>query len=236
MFSVIRTLCLNRCGWGLARVKQKKQRFQDQLYIFMDTCIWGATWALKIEGLQQALNSFYKENKGCYKIDGELKMSRIRASADWPILKCKAAATRHLVKFALKLAEENQSGNKHDRARYSLVRCLSEYYDIIATDPMFHPEASKTKIKRLGTIIFNSYKFLSVEAVENDIRAWKMPYKMHSFCHLAEDTVDLINARWVWCYSDEDLMGIVKDVAETVHTINLEENTLYKLVIFQEGC
>ena len=61
-----------------------------------------------------------------------------------------------------------------------------------------------------------------------------MPYKTHSFIHLCEDTAKMINARFVWCYADEDLQKLVKQVALTLHPATVAENTMWKIVVYSE--
>ena len=50
----------------------------------------------QLKGLREALDEWYRRNKGRYRIQGKLTIDRIKTSSDWPKLKAKAAATRHL--------------------------------------------------------------------------------------------------------------------------------------------
>ena len=79
-----------------------------------------------------------------------------------------------------------------------------------------------------------AYLRLSKDALRKEVRTWKMPAKLHSFIHLCEDVPNAINARFVWCYGDEDLQKAVKGVASTLHSRTVAENTLYKLVVYFE--
>ena len=201
----------------------------------MDTNVWGNTQDLKLAGLQGALDDWYRQNKHAYKIQGELGFSRIRTSNDWPKLKCKGAQSRHLLKFTLDLCRKHHDGAKHDQDRLVLVSCVCRYYDIVDRDPMFHPEASQIELDKVGRAGFEAYLRLSREALNKQIRAWKMPAKVHCWSHLCEDTCKIINARYLWCYPDEDLQKLVKEVATTCHPTTVEENTLYKLELFFES-
>ena len=44
-----------------------------------------------------------KANKSMSRVQGKLTVERLRTDGGWPKLKAKAAATRHLVHFALEL-------------------------------------------------------------------------------------------------------------------------------------
>ena len=201
----------------------------------MDTGIWGATQDKKLEGLQADLHQFYLDNRRLHRVSGELLFARIRTTAEWPKLKCKGAQMRHLCKFALKLAKDNDSGSQHDSDRLLVIKLLNRYYDIIENDPMFHPESSKNELVLISKAFYNAYKRLAKEALDLERRAWKMPAKTHVFQHLCEDIPRIINARFLWCYPDEDLQKLVKEVAETLHSRNIEDNTLYKLVVYMES-
>ena len=156
----------------------------DTFVEIMDSGIYGPTKESKISGLQAALKDWYDAHKKMHKINGELTFSRIHTSSDWPKLKCKAAAARHLARFSLKLARENNSGSQHDKDRLVVNAMLVRYYEIIEKDGMFHSEASKVELKVLGKAFMVAYKRLASEALAQDRRAWKIPAKTHLFCHL----------------------------------------------------
>jgi hypothetical protein len=100
---------------------------------------FGTNQALMTEGLQKALKKWYSENRGVYKIQGKLLYSRIRSSKDWPKLKCKAAATRHLARFAMHLCTLYNSGCLHDRRRLACITLLCRFYELVNVDHMFLP-------------------------------------------------------------------------------------------------
>ena len=54
--------------------------------------------------MQADMNQWYKDTKETTKLRGKLTFERIKTSNDWPKLKCKAAAVRHLLRYAEKLA------------------------------------------------------------------------------------------------------------------------------------
>ena len=198
----------------------------------MDTGVWGNNQEKKAEGLEKEMKKFYEHNKHKYKIQGELGYARIRTSNEWPKLKAKGSQIRHICKFALQLATEHHSGTQHDKDRLLVITFLCRYYDIIEADQMFHSDAAKKELRMLGKLFFCTYTKLAAEALEQNRRAWKIPAKMHLFVHLCEDTSSLINARYIWCYSDEDLMKVVKEIAVTTHPNTMCMNVLYKIVVY----
>ena len=87
----------------------------------MDLGVFGHTNELAIEGLGEDLDVWYKANRDAYKIQGPLTLARIKTSGDWPKLKAKAAATRHIMRYALKLAGQHNSGSIHDQRLLEFV-------------------------------------------------------------------------------------------------------------------
>ena len=70
----------------------------------MDQGAFGDVRAEQLTNLKADLNRWYKANKQAHRIQGELTLSRVKTQGDWPKLKCKAAAARHLVAYAYDLA------------------------------------------------------------------------------------------------------------------------------------
>ena len=78
----------------------------------------------------EMLDAWYKSTKESSRIRGKLKIERIRTSGDWPKLKAKAAAIRHIAKFALVLAHKYDSGSEHDRIKVAVCQLLVQFYDL----------------------------------------------------------------------------------------------------------
>ena len=70
---------------------------------------WGAS--------TQDLDSWYKKTKCKVKLQGKLTQQRIRAHGQFPKLKCKAAAARHLADYALDVARRTSTGSTHDQLK-----------------------------------------------------------------------------------------------------------------------
>jgi hypothetical protein len=172
----------------------------------MASGIWGGNQQVQAEGLRTDLHAWYKANKAIYRIQGKLTYARIKSSNDWPKLKCKGAAARHLLAYALHLATMHNDGSMHDQRRHALCALLQRFYDIIAHSPQFISAEAKQECRQLSKQFMPIYSALSAEALAKRIRAWKMPPTFHVFQHLLEFQT-FINPRYCWCYADEDLQS-----------------------------
>jgi hypothetical protein len=195
----------------------------------MDLGVFGATNAEAVAGLEEDLQSWYDANKGVYKIQGELNFSRIKTSGDWPKLKAKAAATRHIIRYAVVLATRHNSGTTHDKRRLAICTLLQRFYAILENEGRYVSDAAKIELPKLAQTLIQLYHLLSKEALGMRLRRWKMPQKFHMFQHLCEIQIVLFgNARFYWTYTDEDLMKMMKEIALTAHPSNVAWMTLYK--------
>ena len=176
---------------------------------------WGSTQALQAQGLQLELKQWYKTNKHACKIQGELSWSRIRTQGDWPKLKCKAAASRHLTQFAVFLAQKYLSHNAYTVGVCQL-RC--RFYSILGEgdDHIFLSTAQKDELSKLAPLFMSLYGTLSRRSVESNIKAWKLKPKFHIWVHLCE-LQTWLNPRSTWTYSDGDLVRICKKIAQRCH-------------------
>ena len=102
---------------------------------------------------------------------------------------------------------------------------------------MFLNEATKNIIPGLGRNLCVLYGQLSAEAFALGKKLWKFTPKFHLFLHLCEWQVpSLGNPRFWWTYSDEDLVGMLIEVAQTCHPSTMAQTALFKwlLLAFEE--
>ena len=193
---------------------------------------WGPNQAVNLEALKERLKQWYSVTKEKSHIRGKLTLERIRASGEAPKLSCKASACRHIVKFALLLAEEFNDGSVHDRMKLAVCRLLDRFYDIVMSASMFLTDAIKAELPRLGRELCQLYAALSAEALASGINAWRFTPKVHLFLHLCEwQAVEYGNPRLWWAYADEDLIGLLIEVAETCHPLTMAATALLKWLI-----
>ena len=74
------------------------------------------------------------------------------------------------------------------------------------------------------------YNQLSSDAMTSKVKMWKTSLKFHLLQHICEHQ-NLINPRVVWCYGDEDLQHLVKEVALSCHPVTVCHMVLYKWVV-----
>jgi hypothetical protein len=198
----------------------------------MDLGVFGHTNELAIEGLGEDLDVWYKANKEAYKIQGPLTLARIKTSGDWPKLKAKAAATRHIMRYALKLAVQHNSGSIHDQRRLAVCQLLVRFYDILDQSGRYLSEEHKAELPMIAQNFMLNYQRLTQEALGMRLRRWKMVQKFHMFVHLLEIQVPLFgNARFWWCYGDEDFQRIIKKIAGECHPSTVNWMTMYRWAI-----
>jgi hypothetical protein len=195
---------------------------------------WGPNQKSQAVGLAADLKSWYKsatkETKAS-KIQGTLTYERIKTSGDWPKLKAKAAATRHLSRYAAYLAAKYDSGSTHDRRRRAVSETLVAFYDIVEQGPDVLSQDDQTRMAVVGRTLLQCYMALSREAVTLKIRAWKCVPKFHIFIHLCELQCKFRNPRCYWCYADEDLQRHIGEIGTSCSSMNLAPMILYKWIV-----
>ena len=216
-------------------------------------CIWyfaiivgvfgGTNQKERIQRCYEDLKSWYRkpENRKLYKVVGKLTVERVKASGDWPKLKAKAAATRHLAAYALSLATRfgrceslDDFTRLHDQLVIGVAQLLVEFYEIISVESMYLSAAAKARLPQLGNDLAKLYARLSTIAFEKlqidpTWRLWKLSPKLHLFLHLCcEQTIEWGNPRFWWCYGDEDMIGLMIGIAESVHPTTLAASVLAK--------
>ena len=197
---------------------------------------WGGNQALQAAGLEEHLKTWYKRHKTMYKIQGKIPYERVKASSDWPKFKAKAAATRHLAHYAEDLAREFSDGSVDDQKVVAVAAGLARMYTIMKEQPRFLSRSAKAELTRLSVAFMDVYSQLADAAVAAKVRMWKMSPKFHILQHICEHQ-SWFNPRMIWCYGDEDLQHLVKEVALSCHPTTTAHMTLYKWVVcnFTEG-
>ena len=182
--------------------------------------------------MQADMNQWYKDTKETTKLRGKLTFERIKTSNDWPKLKCKAAAVRHLLRYAKKLASDNNSGNTHDQRRLACCTILQRFYDICDNNERWLPQDELNELAEGARTFLGIYANLARESLIKKERAWKLTAKFHLYVHLCEVQAKVFgNPRFFWTYADEDLQRVMKGVALGCHPLNLAPMVLYKWML-----
>ena len=91
--------------------------------------VWGgSTYEENTKGLHEEMVAWHKKNKTKSKLQGKLTYERLRTTSGWPKLKAKAAATRHLIFFALDLATRHC---QDDIRIIAVVQLMCEFYTLL---------------------------------------------------------------------------------------------------------
>ena len=192
---------------------------------------WGGTQSLQVAGLEKEIKVWYKQNPDRHRIQGKLTWARLKASGDWPVLKAKAASTRHLTTFVKELTVKYGDGSPHDDRVKGLAHVLDRIYEILKNEPRKMSDSSKLELKELSQLLKGLYLTLAEEAALDPVRMWKITAKLHLVQHLLETQVDFQNPRFDTTYKDEDLQRIIKEIALSCHAANVVHMTIYKWVI-----
>jgi hypothetical protein len=198
----------------------------------------GTTNEERIAFLQADLNKWYKRTKATSRIQGELTIDRIRTSKSWPKLKAKAAATRHAAAYALELmlthasTDEADPWYQADQMAIGVCQLLVQFYAMLQFESRYLSAAATAAAPELGRKLSILYGRLSTFAFNMGIKLWKVMPKLHLVIHLCEDQMPVFgNARYYWTYGDEDLVGHLIEIAESVHPRTVAISLLMKWLI-----
>ncbi len=196
-------------------------------------CIFGkGDTAEKLNKMTVHLKAWYKGRDGVCQLQGKLTGDRLKTSKGWPKLKAKGAQTKHLAKYVLGLAAEFCGTDTYDRQMVAVCQLLVDFYDLLDQESMFlSPDAAK-KMKRIGQNMGLLYTSLAAQALAAHQKLWKTTPKLHLFCHLCEwQAIERGNPRYYWCYPDEDLVGLMVEIVQSVHPRRLAVMCLLKWLI-----
>ena len=70
---------------------------------------------------------------------------------------------------------------------------------------------------------------MAAESAAARVKMWKMNPKLHLFDHLCDyQAGEGLNPRSFWTYVDEDLVGLLVEVAESCHPVTTAPSALFK--------
>lgn len=187
--------------------------------------------------LQDRVKQWYSQHRSGSKLQGKLTWERLRTDSGYPKLKAKAAATRELMLFAIALCAEQNSGSTHDRIRLRLCQRMQRFYEIMSESTMFLGPAACDEISRVGQDVCRLYSALSREALNGDLKGWKMTPKFHLFMHLCCTQARLKgNPKYYTTYADEDMVGHMMEIASSCHVHTMHATAMYKwlLLVFDD--
>ena len=117
----------------------------------------------------------------------------------------------------------------HDQLAAGVTQCLCEFYDILNSQSMFLGRDARARLPELGEQLASMYARLAAMSFERGLRLWKLTPKLHLFLHLCVDQAVVFgNPRFWWTYGDEDLVRIMINIADSVHSSTLAVSVLSK--------
>ena len=162
-------------------------------------------------------------------MQGKLSVERLRTKGGWPKLKAKAAATRHLAAYAVHLAQTFGTSAGEDRKILGVCQMLREFYNALDSESQFLSPSAKLDVPKLGIRLVALYTSLATDAQRKGLKLWKLQPKLHLFLHLCEvQAITHGNPRYYWTYADEDLMGIMADIASSCHPRTMAMSAMFK--------
>ena len=194
--------------------------------------------------LDKAMVAHCKDTNVPSRVQGQLSKERIRSTSDsgYPKLKAKGAQTRHLAPFSLEVAKRFQRHEPHPMARHDAIvvavnALLCKLYRLMATSSQFFTDEAKRQIVEIGNQLPQLYQQLYTEAARAGVKAWKMTPKVHLVQHLLIYHAMLWgNPAYYWCYCDEDLVGLVVEIAQSCHATTVCATALVKWLVLCFDC
>ena len=173
------------------------------------------------------------------KSNGDFTVKRLRATAaTFPKLLAKAAQTRHLARYVLKLVREQADDSDWDQTILCVVELLVRFYEILHENSQFLSDGAKAEMAEIGQSLAEQYSILAKWSFDWKSKLFKMSPKLHMWEHLTEfQAAVLMNPRFFWCHADEDLVGLMVEVAHSCHPATLGVSILFKWLhlIFDTG-
>ena len=149
-----------------------------------------------------------------------------------PKLKAKGAATRHLAPYVLSIAIRMDDGSRFDRMVVALCQLYVRFYQILNLDDQFLSDDFKAELGVVGRKLCMLYAGLCSECFQMGIKLFKMTPKLHLVLHLCEWVApEWGNPSYYWCYADEDLVGLMIELAESCHINTLAVTALVKWLV-----
>lgn len=189
----------------------------------------GANFGERVTAVAGHMDAWYKRTKCSSRLRGKLSLETIRASGDWPKLRGKAAAIRHLAPYAKEIVDRFHNGTPEDTLIQNVITLLCRFYEILGSESQFVSAHVRAELPVLSQKLAEFYSQLASSNFGVVNRLWKMSPKLHLFEHLCQITAIMYgNPRYFWTYADEDLVGQMIEIAETCHPSTLPFSVLFK--------
>ena len=120
------------------------------------------------------------------------------------------------------IAQRWSSGSIHDQLKVAVCEILVRVYEILATSSQCLTPAVKDEMFLLGQELGMAYERLYTEAYTAGRKLWKLTPKVHLAQELLQYQCQVWgNPTYFWCYADEDLVGMMIEIAASCHVATL---------------
>lgn len=205
----------------------------NAIYEVMRLGHWGSNLPDQLAGFNSYLLRWYKRHPEMHRVQGAFTMERLKVSGDWPKLKVKAAATRHMSYFVMDMLDEftpSGTSTHFERVR-AVCSLLCRFYTIIHDEGQFLSASAKSELYDLSGLLRGIYVNLSREALHSGVKLWKCTGKLHLFEHLCQQQTSWGNPTGHWLYIDEDLQRICAKLGISAHINTMDYSVLYKWLV-----
>jgi hypothetical protein len=184
--------------------------------------------------LNQLLRKFYQSWPSKVSQVDVLTQEMLKQKKKCPRLtQCKGAETRHLVPFALSLAQKMAVSKPtlFWQHRLACLEALNAFYvSIQLPADEYVPAHTSNALFAVATTFMQIHR--NIEPGKYKRPPWHPRPKLHLAQELGDQVCEAGNPRLWWCYADESYMGIVKKVALKVsNPVNMERNCMERLTL-----
>ena len=174
----------------------------------------GRTRPERLATLNAAMREWYSQRPGSHRLP-KIRMSNLVDSSGWADLNgpmIKAANSRAAVPMIRDLSYIYLPGdNDRNQCIHKLLDNLTEYYELIYSEPLFMSEAAVARLEEVLIELGEAWMDLREMARERGLQLWKISSKVHKIMHTGVWSRAL-NVRFVQCYSEESQMGSTTSV------------------------
>ena len=131
-----------------------------------------------------------------------------RPHREYPMLKTKAAETRHLIGIIYQVCLELDAQSEHDQHRLLAAQHLHEFYLVVDRNGILLPPSESSQLFESVRRFLVHYSWLASESVSLGLVRYNVAPKFHDLWHLAY-MAKWQNPRTHWTYKSEDFVGVV---------------------------
>ena len=138
-----------------------------------------------------------------------------KPNAAWPVLKAKAAETRHLIPVLLQTAQDLNDGSSHAKHRQAALNCAVVMQKTLEQQGMFMSNAAHDCLLGYSKSFLAHYTALRTWAKQTDFWGYHCVPKFHMGGVHIPLQAKFINPRFVWTYKAEDWVGRLAKIAHS---------------------